>query len=77
MSYNDGGPAFPTNSWGTSQGSSGMSLRDWFAAHAPEPTEEEIDSYINRENPQNFASVKARLRYQWADYMIEARGKQY
>lgn len=38
----DGGPAFPISSvfspeFGTMPGHNGMTLRDWFATHAPEP----------------------------------------
>lgn len=69
----DGGPAFPqplhtnmkgdmdwpSNGWGVG----GMSLRDWFAAHAP---------LVKDAVPARDAV----LRYKWADVMLEARRPQ-
>ena len=39
MSKNDGGPAFPAEHFDLTDQEHGMSLRDYFAAHAPEPPE--------------------------------------
>lgn len=67
---NDGGPAFPTTDANYREGdygTMGMSLRDWFAAHAPP-------------KPHNWgaqattpASQEARWRFAFADEMLAAR----
>ena len=45
----DGGPAFPRlYPRADEEGRGGMSLRDYFAIHAPEPTEEEILAWKSR-----------------------------
>ena len=60
---NDGGPAFPLQSIGPefSPGYAGMSLRDYFAAHAPLP-----------ECDMPFFEHCA-YRYAYADAMLKAR----
>ncbi len=65
---NDGGPAFPTDQWDSKIFSfNGMSLLDYFAAHAPE-----IDQIHGGES--KFAQ-DARHRYTWADAMIAERAR--
>ena len=74
---NTGGPAFPCSdilerdSKGSFQGveisSAGMSLRDYFAAKAMLGIHERVDS-------GGFARV-AKLAYELADAMLEARNK--
>lgn len=83
----DGGPAFPNSKeearedWGPS---SGMSLRDWFATHSPQPSGTDIQDVIARariRNPYNDKKLPAvseldaecQLRYKWADAMLKAR----
>ncbi len=62
----------------------GLSKREWFATHAPEPTAEEIASQMQREanlNPHNDYHKPARrgrlqiiadLKFAYADAMIAA-----
>ena len=92
----DGGPAFPSefkfdhpNAGPMVEQSAGMSLRDYFAIHAPEPTNEQISSIERREqaaNPHNepYANKVRRrgrqeiicsLRYEYADAMLAEREK--
>ncbi|MBR8344193.1 hypothetical protein [Burkholderia ambifaria] len=73
-----GGPAFPSttktytadNGDTMHQGASGMTLRDYFAAHAPEVPDDfdwaagETDSWQRR----------ARWNFHYADAMLRARG---
>jgi sirohydrochlorin ferrochelatase len=71
----DGGQAFPgiTSSWGDEgrdeqphlEGTSGMSLRDYFAAKA-------MQAYIAH-HPDTDDFIIARLSYALADAMIEVR----
>jgi hypothetical protein len=71
---NDGGPAFPTN---RDQWVSGMTLLDYFAAHAPEPTKEEVAMEATNDNtrlPQRtYARIIGDLKYKRAIGMMEAR----
>lgn len=65
--------------------SGGMTLRDWFATHAPEPTETQMQnqrSYDRGRNPHNDSykpplrsdnQIRAQLAYQYADAMLSAR----
>lgn len=87
----DGGPAFPfaavfaPDGTGYSDGAPGMSLRDYFAIHAPEPTKEQIEQVGERErlaNPhgdtykprrRGWTEIACSLRYEWADAMLAAR----
>lgn len=102
MSTNDGGPAFPRNggifiegpqgrdtqsAWGM-DGAKGMTLRDYFAAHAPQDA---IDSLIGTSilSASNFLGLTyeayssalhyvpavAKARYMYADAMIAERSK--
>lgn len=80
---NDGGPAFPTE-W---TGHTGMSLRDYLAAHAPQ---KEVDAIIGQrvKDAANFLGISedvyvplthyvqcvTKARYVWADNMLKARG---
>ena len=57
---NDGGPAFPSHGSMGEVAHEGMSLRDYFAVHAP--------GQVSCD-----AAEDARLRYRWADFMLEAR----
>lgn len=82
---NDGGPAFPETP--LSGGHLGMSLRDYFAAHAhihiyDDPNEVYYSGATGVEVPttndpvswaQFWADVEAKLRYMRADAMLKAR----
>ena len=81
----NGGPAFPsqTNDFGEMI-SGGMTLRQWFATHAPEPSSEEVQHEMQRDinlNPYNDyhkpprrgkLQIIAELKYAYADAMIAA-----
>lgn len=90
---NNGGPAFPEHhyfdpdrgAYGThitssDAGCGGMSLRDWFAAHAPS---DELYDFQKMERTESNGVTKScakftpqQLRYFWADAMIAAREAQ-
>ncbi len=82
----DGGPAFPCEG-GVDSGlyaAPGMSLRQWFATHAPEPSAEDVQYQMQRDinvNPHNDyhkpprrgkLQIIAELKYAYADAMIAA-----
>ena len=102
MSRDDGGPAFPqmVESYSVydsreggkciavnDQPASGMSLRDYFAIRAPQPTEAQVKYEAERDrvaNPhgdsykphrRSILEIECGLRYVWADAMLEARKK--
>lgn len=70
MAKDDGGPAFPTYS------AVGMSLRDYFAAHAADA---DLWPYLTKFDPEQKISVPAmsreQARYAYADAMLAARLK--
>ena len=76
---NDGGPAFPCESYGHRNGkettipTNGMSLRDWFAAQA---SEEDINAALTgglqAHVPRSQIS-RAWAKYAYADWMLAAR----
>ena len=86
MSKPDGGPAFPLikkeNGYyaDIQQFSCGMSLRQYFAIHSPEPSDEVIkvemqidrtrDPHNDRGLIRNRLEIIAALRYRYADAMI-------
>ena len=94
----DGGSAFPSPGvvlTGTNgdlsrqQGAyGGMSLRDYFAIHAPEPSTERVTAQQTLDrgrNPHNDSykprlrtelEIKSDLRYSYADAMLKARIKE-
>ena len=71
----DGGPAFPR---GTGQlqngehewGSNGMSLRDYFAVHAPD-----IGDAAMWSQGESSIRIEAARAYRWADAMLAERNK--
>jgi len=87
----DGGAAFPMPSGpeprvnATTHYNEGMSLRDWFAAHAPPCDVEAITGtdvktvaeYLgidpNEWRYEHCIEAHAKARYQWADAMLKAR----
>lgn len=80
MNGKDGGPAFPQTIDGNSLLSieegkvsvigSGMSLRDWFAGRTITGLVSSVAA------PWNKPKVMARMAYEQADAMLEARGKE-
>lgn len=80
-------PAFPACNKANVNGTMGMTLRDWFAGIAPEPTPDAIATQqgIDRgRNPHNDSykpalrsrdQIIAALRYAYADAMLEERAK--
>ena len=95
---NNGGPAFSSSVAVSPAGDlfcsydvdcPGMSLRDWFAGHAPEPLAQEVQNIMNREqraNPYNDLSsgkpkvrseteIRIALVWEWADAMLIERGR--
>jgi hypothetical protein len=93
MSQRDGGPAFPNPGLADANCSfksdvTGLTVRDYFAAHAPQPGEMDIAFQMKLDqnrNPHNDGPPKpprrsrdeivGALRYAYADGMIAARGK--
>jgi hypothetical protein len=70
----DGGPAFPyTAANGCNEGGPGISVRDYFAIHAPEPTKQQVDDYMSGWNVLDTRLARAELRYLEADAMLKAR----
>jgi hypothetical protein len=68
---NDGGPAFPyeySEKWG-GDAQDGMSIRDYFAAHA---TEEDVRAHMYDDRLHQVCSREA-ARYRYADAMLKAR----
>ena len=94
MAKSDGGSAFPRplsqnlHNGETAWEQDGMSLRDYFVAHAPA---KEIDDMVpsttkecaeilgiassDYKTSAHYAALLAILRYQWADAMIAEREK--
>lgn len=90
---NDGGPAFPietqkdSEGWIQRYGSDGMSLRDYFAAHAPAEPGWWFDPVMDTEKPDDYADTAAirswedrrnrerwiQWPYAWADLQIAQR----
>lgn len=54
---------------------SGMRLRDYFAAKAPDYTEQWFNNYVGNHGFRNFAETRAAWNYEYADAMLEARKK--
>jgi hypothetical protein len=89
----DGGPAFPLprQQWDSELGGGfretqeGVTLRDYFAIHGPEPLDGDVEfqrQLDRNRNPYNEShkpkirsdkEIRAALRYEYADAMLEAR----
>lgn len=77
--------AFPVPNDANVNGDPGMTLRDWFATHAPEPTPDRMatERGLDRgRNPHNEPhkpalraddAIRAQLAYRYADAMLAAR----
>jgi hypothetical protein len=75
MAKNDGGPAFPVvapGGWGTCQYEGGMTLRDYFAAHA---TDADVQRWIKIASLNNLSVSHEQAKFMYADAMITAREK--
>ena len=57
----------------TEQGVHGMTLRDYFAIHGPEPTKQQADDYMTGWTMPDNRLARAKLRYLEADAMLLAR----
>ncbi len=79
MSYiNRGGPVFPQpqtyGEWADgSPWFEGMTLRDYFAIHGPEPSEQQVLDYFLNKQTLDIRLARAELRYLDADAMLKAR----
>ena len=79
MSYiNRGGPVFPQpqtyGEWADgSPWFEGMTLRDYFAIHGPEPSEQQVLDYFLNKQTLDIRLARAELRYLEADAMLKAR----
>lgn len=74
MPINDGGPAFPFHhkyDSGDAREGDGLSLRDYFAAHAPMPHSAWIAS--ETVGGATFSQVLSKHAYEYADAMLKAR----
>jgi hypothetical protein len=67
----NGGPAFPWGEHGTVLG--GITLRDYFAAHAPSAPEWWLKDYIKGRQLDEDASVHAQWAWSYADAMLKTR----
>lgn len=95
MAKNDGGPAFPGQRYGSDgmpscDAEDGMSLRDYFAIHGPQPMRDDVlrvierqrlanphnEPYANKVKRQSEEEIVCALRYQFADAMLAARGQE-
>ena len=86
MKDNTGGPAFPVQDLSKWQ-CPGMTLRDWFAGQAPEPSVDYIamqKAHDKNLNPHNDSykpplrtelEIRAAYRYDYADSMLAERSK--
>ena len=93
MEKNDGGPAFPTSpngvdpTWAAAR-TGGMTLRDYFMAHAPAQEIADVvpadirgcAQYLGIEPsaykaPVHYFQVLAKIRGEWADAMLAEREK--
>ena len=86
MNKRGGGPAFPEVSTGPNYTNGGMTLRDYFIAHAPAA---EIEGMVPQdvgscarylgipkyENEKHYLLLLAKARCQWADAMLAERDK--
>lgn len=76
-----GGPAFPCDAiFGRDDdgrpseiNSAGMTMRDYFAAKAPDYTEQWLDDYVRYRGFGGYAEARAAWNYEYADAMLDAR----
>jgi hypothetical protein len=72
-----GGPAFPREDYQTDSapGQRGMTLRDYFAAHAIPEAMRQTASVMSLSSPPEPRSNAARIAYEIADAMLQERDK--
>jgi hypothetical protein len=80
----DGGPAFPVPGLHEHEEFNGMTLRDYFAVHAPAMNQASLElaeALVGRKVPDGrlekelfWLDVDAKQRHLWADAMLRARG---
>jgi len=72
---NDGRSAFPREDYqiDSGRGQPGMTLRDWFAGHAPEMTEQWFKDSAG--DGQHWLEAQAAWSYAYADAMIAERDR--
>ena len=72
MNKETGGPAFPDpqENW---RGEKGMTLRDYFAAHAPECPKEWLSRYSVEKGWHGEAKARADWCFEYANEMMKAR----
>ena len=72
MNKETGGPAFPDpqENW---RGEKGMTLRDYFAAHAPECPKEWLSRYSVEKGWHGEAKARADWCFEYANEMLKAR----
>jgi hypothetical protein len=82
MSNKDGGPAFPVLDSNLEDGRQGMSLRDYFMAHAPINLFDAVLVCVfaepmdwNDANRATVIAILAMMRGEYADAMIAERAK--
>jgi hypothetical protein len=74
-------PAFPHTITTTEVVGTGITLRDYFGIHGPEPTIANVkaEMALNDKRPGSMKlsddDIRAKLRYQMADSMIKMRSK--
>jgi hypothetical protein len=64
-------PAFPRQH--DKEGHNGMTLRDYFAIHGPEPTRQQVEDYMVGWTNRDTRLARSMLRYLEADAMLKAR----
>jgi hypothetical protein len=75
----DGGPAFPQTDYFDEKpvgNTGGMTLRDWFATHAPRPDATVFRNWVNNDQRDAIYRAATEHAYQWADAMLAARKKE-
>ena len=78
MSKDTGGPAFPIfpeTGGGHAAAFHGMTLRDYFAARAPEPSQHWKVNYARKHGYRGDVELLADWGYEYADALLKARKK--
>jgi hypothetical protein len=73
----DNPPAFPTSDQQVSPNMTGMTMRDYFAAHSPIRLEDALATQKHQRDAKPAESALeywVKLRYDYADQMLKARG---
>ena len=77
MSIKTGGPAYPQQQVFSNEDGTpwfeGATMRDYFAIHGPEPSEQQVLDYFLNKQILDIRLARAELRYLNADAMLRAR----